>query len=128
MARVLGIDLPNEKKAYIALTYIYGIGLTTSLKILEKSKVSKDKKAKDLTNEDVAKIRESVQTLSVRTEGELRRLISSNIKRLEDIKSNRGVRHKKGLPLRGQRTRANSRTRKGKKKTVGGLKRVITKT
>ena len=128
MARLLGIDLPNDKKTKIALTYIHGIGNTTSAKVLEKAGVDGDKKAKDLTNDEVSKLRDAIQTMGVRTEGELRRLIASNVKRLQDIRSYRGLRHRKGLPLRGQKTRTNSRTGKGKKKTVGGLKRVLTKT
>jgi len=128
MARILGVDLPNDKKTIIALTYIYGIGDTTSKKILDKAGIDGEKKAKDLTNDEISKLRDSIQTMGVRTEGELRRLVASNIKRLQDIRSYRGIRHRKGLPLRGQKTRANSRTRKGKKKTVGGLKRVLTKT
>ncbi|PIR43703.1 30S ribosomal protein S13 [candidate division WWE3 bacterium CG10_big_fil_rev_8_21_14_0_10_32_10] len=128
MPRIMGVDVPNNKKIYISLTYIYGIGLTTAKRVLNRAKVDLDKKADVLSNEEVTRIREAIQSLGIRTEGELRRLISSNIKRLQDIRSYRGIRHRKGLPVRGQRTRTNSRTRKGKSRPVGGLKRVLTKT
>jgi len=128
MARVLGIDLPKNKRINIALTYIYGIGPTLSKKILEKANVVVSKKADDLDSDEIRRIREAIQALGIRTEGELKRLVFSNIKRLQDIRCYRGIRHAKGLPVRGQRTRTNARTRKGKGRAVGGLKRVLAKT
>lgn len=127
MARLLGVDIPNNKIAKVSLTYITGIGPSSAKKILQRAKVDENKKAEKLSVDELTKIREAIQTLGIRTEGELRRQVSLNIKRLQDIKSYRGSRHKKGLPLRGQKTRANCRTRKGKAKTVGGLKRVLAK-
>ncbi len=122
MARIAGVDLPKSKKAYIGLTYIYGVGQHTALKILEMAEVDPNKKVADLTEEEVAKIR-SVLTANVKVEGALRSEVQQNIKRLMDIGTYRGLRHRKGLPVRGQRTRTNARTRKGKRKTVAGKKK-----
>ncbi len=127
MPRIMGVDLPNNKKIGISLTYLYGIGRSNAKDVLNKAKVDENKKADSLTVDEIAKIREVILDMGIRVEGELRRQISANIKRLIDIKSYKGVRHKKGLPLRGQKTRGNARTRKGKRKTVGGLKRVLAK-
>ncbi|MCF8242181.1 MAG: 30S ribosomal protein S13 [Melioribacteraceae bacterium] len=122
MARIAGIDLPKQKKAYIGLTYIYGIGEVTSLKILERASVDPNKKVADLTDAEVAEIR-SIMTTEYKVEGSLRSEVQQNIKRLMDIGCYRGLRHRRGLPVRGQRTRTNSRTRKGKRRTVAGKKK-----
>lgn len=127
MPRILGVDIPNNKKIGVSLTYLYGIGFANVKAILKKANVDENKKSDSLTVDEISRIREAVSDMGIRVEGELRRLISSNIKRLIDIKSYKGIRHKKGLPLRGQKTRGNARTRKGKRKTVGGLKRVLAK-
>lgn len=126
MARIAGIDLPKQKKAFIGLTYIYGIGRTSAMEILTKANVNPEKKIGDLTEEEVAKIR-SVMTADFKVEGALRSEVQQNIKRLMDIGSYRGLRHRRGLPARGQRTRTNSRTRKGKRKTVAGKKKTPAK-
>lgn len=126
MARIAGIDLPKQKKAYIGLTYIYGIGNTSAAEILSKAQVNPDKKVADLTDEEVAKIR-SIMTSEYKVEGALRSEVQQNIKRLMDIGCYRGIRHRRGLPARGQRTRTNSRTRKGKRKTVAGKKKAPSK-
>ena len=126
MARIAGIDLPKQKKAYVGLTYIYGIGEKSSLSILSKANVNSDKKVSDLTEEEIAKIR-SVMTAEYKVEGALRSEVQQNIKRLMDIGAYRGLRHRRSLPVRGQRTRTNSRTRKGKRKTVAGKKKVAAK-
>ncbi len=126
MARIAGIDLPKQKKAFIGLTYIFGIGQNTAYRILSKAEVDPDKKVQDLTEEEVARIR-SVMTAEYKVEGALRSEIQQNIKRLMDIGSYRGIRHRRGLPVRGQRTRTNSRTRKGKRKTVAGKKKTPAK-
>lgn len=120
MPRILGVDLPREKRIEAALPYIYGIGLSTSRKILTDAQVDGNKRAKDLSEEEVSKITAIIQK-NYRIEGDLRREASQNIKRLIDIGSYRGYRHKKGLPVRGQRTKTNARTRKGKKKNIGVL-------
>lgn len=123
MARIAGVDLPRDKRVEIGLTYIYGIGLTRSKEILAKTGVSPDVRVKDLTDADVAKLRDSVES-DYQVEGDLRRLESMNIKRLMDIGSYRGRRHRAGLPVRGQRTRTNSRTRRGgTRRTVAGKKK-----
>lgn len=127
MARISGVDLPNNKRVEIALTYIKGIGLPLSQKILNETGISFDIRAKDLTDSQVASINAKIQQLEIPVEGELRRIISQNIRRLIEIRSYRGSRHQKGLPVRGQKTRANARTRKGKKKTVGGTKKKLAK-
>jgi small subunit ribosomal protein S13 len=125
MARISGIDLPRDKRVEIGLTAIFGIGLPTSKKILAQSGISPDKRVKDLTTEDEHRLREIVDELKV--EGDLRREIASNIKRLTDIGCYRGLRHRRGLPVRGQRTKTNARTRKGPKRTVAGKKKAATK-
>ncbi len=127
MARIAGVDLPNEKRIEVALTYLKGIGRSTSRKLLKTAKVDPDKRAKDLTEEDVANIQSSLVALGTPVEGELRRIVTGNIRRLVEIKSYRGLRHQSGLPVRGQSTSHNARTRKGKKKTVGGLKKKLAK-
>jgi len=120
MPRILGVDIPKDKKTFISLTYLFGVGRTLSYKILEKAKVDPDKRAKDLTETELSAITGILQR-EIKMEGDLRRDIHQNIKRLMDIRTYRGLRHLKGLPCRGQRTRTNSRTRKGKRKTMGGL-------
>ena len=122
MARIAGVDLPRDKRVEIGLTYIYGIGLTRSKAILEKTGVSPDIRVRDLTDSDVASLRDSVEN-DYQVEGDLRRLEGMNIKRLMDIGCYRGRRHRAGLPVRGQRTRTNSRTRRGGKRTVAGKKK-----
>lgn len=121
MARIAGIELPQTKKISIALTYIYGIGISSSQKILSKAGVDPDIRVKDLSEAETIEIRSIIEK-EHRVEGDLRREISMNIKRLIDIKSYRGMRHLRGLPVRGQRTSTNARTRKGKKKTVGVMR------
>jgi small subunit ribosomal protein S13 len=118
MARIAGVDLPRDKRVEIALTYIFGIGLSTSQKILGQTDVSPDTRVRDLTNTEVARLREVLER-EYRVEGDLRRQISMNIRRLQEIGSYRGIRHRRGLPVRGQRTSTNARTRKGPKRTVG---------
>jgi len=123
VARIAGVDLPRDKRIEIGLTYIYGIGLTRSKAILAKTGVNPDTRVKDLTDTDVAKLRDAVES-DYQVEGDLRRLESMNIKRLMDIGSYRGRRHRAGLPVRGQRTRTNSRTRRGgTRRTVAGKKK-----
>lgn len=126
MARIAGIDLPKQKKTYIGLTYIFGVGQRTSLDILAKANVDPNKKISDLTEEEIAKIR-SIMTTDYKVEGALRSEVQQSIKRLMDIGSYRGIRHRRSLPVRGQRTRTNSRTRKGKRKTVAGKKKTPAK-
>lgn len=121
MARIAGVDIPNDKKVYISLTYIYGIGQPLAEKILEDVNVSKDIRVKDLTEEQLTKIRNEVNKYKV--EGDLRREVSLNIKRLTEIGSYRGLRHRKGLPVRGQSTKTNARTRKGPRKTIANKKK-----
>ena len=116
MPRILGVDIPKEKRIEIALTYLYGVGRKTSNYILNEAKIAPDKRAKDLTEEEISRIVNTINKSSLRLEGDLRRDISQNIKRLVDIGSWRGLRHRKGLPVHGQRTRTNSRTRKGPRK------------
>lgn len=118
MARIEGVHLPNEKRIEFGLTYVYGIGLTTSRKILSSAGVDLNKRVKDLSHEDVAAIQKQLMSQRVKTEGDLRKEIMLNIKRLQEIGSYRGVRHKRSLPLRGQRTKTNARTRKGPKKAT----------
>jgi len=120
MPRIIGVDIPREKRVDVALTYLYGVGKTLSKKILLEAKVDPAKRAKDLTEAEVSVITGIVQK-TTKVEGDLRREIQMNIKRLMDIRCYRGSRHLKGLPCRGQRTHTNARTRKGKRKTVGGL-------
>ena len=122
MARIAGVDIPREKRVEIGLTYIYGIGRTTSNKILAKAGVNPDTRCKDLTDEEVAKLRDIIQD-EYTVEGDLRRDIAYDIKRMVEIGCYRGVRHRKGLPVRGQRTKTNARTRKGPAKTIANKKK-----
>jgi small subunit ribosomal protein S13 len=121
MARIAGVDIPKNKRGVIALTYIFGIGKSRAIEILEKAQVSQDKKVQDWNDDEIGGIREAVSYFKI--EGELRSEVSLNIKRLMDIGCYRGIRHRSGLPLRGQRTKNNSRTRKGKRKTVANKKK-----
>lgn len=121
MARIAGIDLPRDKRAVIGLTYIFGIGRTTSEKLLAKAGISEDTRIKDLTEDEVSKLRQLIEA-ELMVEGDLRREIAMNIKRLKEIGCYRGIRHRKGLPVRGQKTKTNARTRKGPKKTVSRKK------
>ena len=122
MARLVGVDLPRGKRIEVGLTYIYGIGLTTSKKILADTGVDPDVRVKDLTEEDLAKLRDYIQA-NLKVEGDLHREVSQNVKRLMEIGCYRGLRHRKGLPVRGQRTHTNARTRKGPRKQIGGKKK-----
>ena len=122
MARIAGVDLPNNKRVEIGLTYIYGIGLTTSRKIIKETGINPDTRVKDLSDADVAKLREYIEH-HLHVEGDLRSEVSLSIKRLIEIGCYRGVRHRKGLPVRGQNTKQNARTRKGPKKTIAGKKK-----
>lgn len=121
MPRIVGVDIPKEKRVELALTYVYGIGRPLSNKILKIANISPDKRAKDLTEEEVARLSSIIQK-DYKVEGDLRRDISANIKRLIDVGAYRGLRHRRGLPVRGQRTRTNARTRKGPRKTVGVIR------
>ena len=123
MARIAGIDLPKEKRVEIGLTYVYGIGRKTANDILAKAGVNPDTRVKDLTDDDEAKIRDAIEQLGVAVEGDLRREVALIIKRLVEINCFRGTRHRKGLPVRGQRTKTNARTRKGPKKTIANKKK-----
>lgn len=127
MPRVSGIDIPNDKRIEIALTYIFGIGLKTSQDILKQTEIDPNTRAKALNEEQIYKINQKIKELELSVEGELKRIISQNVRRLGEIKSYRGLRHRNGLPTRGQRTRSNARTRKGKRKTVGGAKKKVAK-
>ena|ERR1700761_9447877 len=127
MARIAGIDLPREKRIEIGLTYIYGIGPTTAKKLLAHTGISVDTRVKDLSENDEKLLRDAIDTLQLRVEGDLRREVQGNIKRLMDIGCYRGLRHRRGLPVRGQRTKTNARTRKGPKRTVAGKKKVTKK-
>ncbi len=122
MARIAGVDLPRDKRVEIALTYLYGLGLTTSKEVLAKAGVNPDTRVRDLTEEEVTRLREVIDR-DYKVEGDLRREESLNIKRLIEIGSYRGLRHRRGLPVRGQRTKTNARTRKGPKKTVGAKRK-----
>lgn len=122
MARIAGIDLPRDKRVEIALTYIFGIGRPTATKLLKQTGVNPDTRVKNLTDGDIQKLREQIEK-NLKVEGDLRREFSSAIKRLVDIGSYRGLRHRRGLPVRGQRTRTNARNRKGPRKTVAGKKK-----
>jgi small subunit ribosomal protein S13 len=121
MARIAGIDIPRNKRGAVALTYVYGIGRSRAADILSQAAVSEDKRVQDWSDEEITKIREIIS--EIRVEGELRSEVQMNIKRLMDIGCQRGIRHRLGLPLRGQRTKNNSRTRKGKRKTVANKKK-----
>ena len=125
MVRIAGIDIPNEKHVVVSLTYIFGIGRTTAEKILDGLKIDRSTKTKDLTEDEVVKIREYIES-NLKIEGDLRREVSQNIKRLIEINSYRGIMHKRGLPVRGQRTHTNARTRKGRKRSVGIRKKTVT--
>jgi small subunit ribosomal protein S13 len=127
MARIAGIDLPREKRIEIGLQYIYGVGPTTAKNLLAQAGINPDTRVKDLTEDDEKKIREAIETLQLRVEGDLRREVQGNIKRLMDIGCYRGLRHRRGLPVRGQRTKTNARTRKGPKRTVAGKKKATKK-
>jgi len=122
LARIAGVDIPRNKRVIIALMYIYGIGKSTSGKILQKCNVNPDKRVQELTDEETKKIRTIIST-DYKVEGTLRAEVSMNIKRLMDISCYRGLRHKKGLPVRGQRSKTNARTRKGRKKTIGAKRK-----
>ncbi|WGH24667.1 MAG: 30S ribosomal protein S13 [Candidatus Shikimatogenerans bostrichidophilus] len=126
MAIILGVNLPNTKRGIISLTYIYGIGISTAKKILYNNNIDINKKVKDWTQEDIQKIIKYISS-NIKIEGELRSEIKYNIKKMKDIGNYRGIRHRVGLPLRGQRTKNNSRTRKGKRKTVANKKKIIKK-
>ena len=123
MARIAGVDLPRDKRVEIGPTYIYGIGRTTSNKILAKASVNPDTRVRDLTDEEVENIRSAMDEMEVMVEGDLRRDTAMNIKRLTEIGCYRGVRHRKGLPVRGQKTKTNARTRKGPRRTVANKKK-----
>jgi len=125
VARIAGIDLPKNKRGFIGLTYIFGVGRTTAVEVLRKANVEETKKVGEWTDEEVSRLRTALEEYKV--EGELRSEIQMNIKRLMDIVSYRGLRHRRGLPTRGQRTRTNSRTRKGRRKTVAGKKKASAK-
>ena len=122
MARLVGVDLPRDKRIEVGLTYIYGIGLTTSKKILAETGINPDTRTNDLTEEDLVKLRDYIQN-NIKVEGDLHREVSQNIKSLMEIGCYRGLRHRKGLPVRGQRTHTNARTRKGPRKQIGGKKK-----
>ena len=123
MARIAGVDLPREKRVEIGLTYVYGIGRTSAKKILEATGINPDTRVKNLTDDEVKAIAEAIDADHVLVEGDLRREIAMNIKRLQEIGCYRGIRHRKGLPVRGQKTKTNARTRKGPKKTVANKKK-----
>jgi small subunit ribosomal protein S13 len=122
MARIAGVDLPREKRVEIALTYIYGIGLHTSQKLLARTQISPDTRVRDMTDDEVNRLRDIVDK-EMRVEGDLRREVSMNIKRLMDIGTYRGLRHRRGMPTRGQRTKTNARTRRGPRRAVGARKK-----
>ena len=122
MARLSGVDIPNQKRIEVALTYIYGICLTSAKKILAATGINPDTRAKDLTDDDIAKLRDEIEN-NYTVEGELRRETAMNIKRLVEVNCYRGIRHRKGLPVRGQRTKTNARTRKGPAKTIANKKK-----
>ena len=122
MARLVGVDLPRDKRIEVGFTYIYGIGLTTSKKILAETGVDPSVRVKDLTEDDLTKLRDYIQA-NIKVEGDLHREVSQNVKRLMEIGCYRGLRHRRGLPVRGQRTHTNARTRKGPRKQIGGKKK-----
>lgn len=122
MARIAGVDLPRDKRVEIGLTYIYGIGLTTARKVLEVTGVNPDTRVKDLTDTETTKLREYIER-NLRVEGDLRREVTMNIKRLIEIGCYRGIRHRRGLPVHGQNTKQNARTRKGRRRGIGGIKK-----
>ena len=122
MARLAGVDLPREKRVEIGLTYVYGIGRNSAIRILKETGINPDTRVKDLTEDEIAKLRDAIDQ-SYTVEGDLRREVALNIKRLTEIGSYRGIRHRKGLPVRGQRTKTNARTRKGPKRTIANKKK-----
>jgi small subunit ribosomal protein S13 len=126
MARIAGVDLPRDKRVEIGLTYIYGIGRKTSQKLLEETGISASIRIRDLSDEDVGRLRQAIERL-VKTEGALRTEIAMNVKRLMDIGSYRGIRHRRGLPVRGQRTHTNARTKKGPRRAIAGKKKAVKK-
>ena len=123
MARIAGVNIPTQKRVEVALTYIFGIGMTSSQKILAKAGISPDVRVKDLSEDEVSKIRSAIDEDGYLVEGDLRREVSMNIKRLTDLGCYRGLRHRRGLPVRGQRSKTNARTRKGPRRTVAGKKK-----
>ena len=123
MARIAGVDLPREKRIEIGLTYVYGIGRPTATRILEEAGVNPDTRVRDITDEETKKIADAIEKLGVMVEGDLRREVALNIKTLQEIGCYRGIRHRKGLPVRGQKTKTNARTRKGPKRTVANKKK-----
>ena len=125
MARIVGVDIPRNKKIVFSLCYIHGIGTTTALKICELAKVGKEKRVQDLSEKQISSIREVISSLEINVEGELRSFNAMNIKRLKDVGAYKGLRHRRGLPANGQRTKTNARTRKGKKRTIGLGKKAI---
>ena len=125
MARIVGVDIPRNKKIAYSLCYIHGIGLSTAVMICNRAKVNIEKRVQDLTEKQVVSIRETISALGINVEGELRSFNAMNIKRLKDVGTYRGLRHRKGLPVNGQRTKTNARTRKGKKRTIGLGKKAI---
>ena len=125
MARIVGVDIPRNKKIVFSLCYIHGIGTTTALKICEIAKVDKEKRVQELSEKQISSIREIISSLDINVEGELRSFNAINIKRLKDVGAYRGLRHRRGLPANGQRTKTNARTRKGKKRTIGLGKKAI---
>lgn len=127
MARIAGIDLPREKRVEVALTYIFGIGAPTARKLLAFTGINPDLRVKAMSEEDEKKLRDAIDSLQLRVEGDLRREVQGNIKRLMEIACYRGLRHRRGLPVRGQRTKTNARTRKGPKRTVAGKKKTLAK-
>jgi len=127
MARLAGVNIPDEKRVEIALTYVHGIGKTKSVNVLSKAGIDINTRVKDLSDSDLASIQTAINELEIPVEGECQRIVRQNIRRLMDIKSYRGSRHRSGLPVRGQSTKRNARTRKGKRKTVGGMKRKLVK-
>src|SRR3989304_1935763 len=126
MARIAGVDLPREKRVEIALTYIFGVGVPTPQRVLDKTRVSPDTRVRDLSDAEVARLRQVIER-EVKVEGALRTEVAMNIKRLMDIGSYRGMRHKRGVPVRGQRTHTNARTKKGPRRAIAGKKKVIAK-
>jgi small subunit ribosomal protein S13 len=126
MARIAGVDLPREKRVEIALTYIFGVGVPTSRRILDRTAVNPDTRVRDLSDAEVARLRQAIER-EVKVEGALRTEVAMNIKRLMDIGTYRGTRHKRGLPVRGQRTHTNARTKKGPRRAIAGKKKVLAK-
>ena len=125
MARIVGVDIPRNKKIVFSLCYIHGIGITTAEKICALAKVNKEKRGEDLSEKQISSIREVISSLEINVEGELRSFNAMNIKRLKDVGAYKGLRHRRGLPANGQRTKTNARTRKGKKRTIGLGKKAI---